>query len=221
MRSRSGSRLALFDLDGTLLDRRAALHISVRALCSELGYGPEVESWLLSELADRASPANFIRMREAFSLPESSAYLWQVYVDRMASAVSCPPAVLDALADLRVNGWRVGVATNGASDIQRAKLHMTGIDALVDGVAVSGDIEVRKPDVRLFEVAAARCGAVLSPDTWVIGDSPQTDVAGAHRAGVRALWLRGRPWENTVPAPHHTADDVVDAITFLLTDCSE
>ncbi|MGI5532490.1 HAD family hydrolase [Streptomyces syringium] len=210
------SRLALFDLDGTLLDRRAALHTSVHALCSDLGYGPEAEAWLLTELADRASPESFARMREAFALPESAAHLWAVYVDQMAAAVSCPPAVLNALAELRDNGWRVGIATNGASDIQRAKLGATGIAGLIDGVAVSGDIDVRKPDVGLFALAAARCGRDLADGGWMCGDSPSTDVLGAHQAGLRGIWLRGRPWPTELNDPDHTVDDVLDAIGILL-----
>jgi putative hydrolase of the HAD superfamily len=214
-------RLALFDLDGTLVDRRSALSDAVADLCRKHGLGPEIEAWLFTELADRADVDDFVRLREEFELSESAAKLWQGYVDQMAAAVSCRPAVLEGLAQLRAVGWAIGIVTNGAADIQRAKLTATGLADLVDGVAVSGDIDVRKPDPRLFHLAAMRCRTQLSPGTWMTGDNPVGDVGGAQQAGLRTIWLRGRPWPDGLPGPHHAVDDVTDAIALLLTDRSE
>jgi putative hydrolase of the HAD superfamily len=139
-----------------------------------------------------------------------------VYVDRMAAAVSCRPHVLEGLAELRAAGWTIGIVSNGASDIQRAKLTTTGLAALVDGIAISDDIQVRKPDSRLFHLAAARCGAELIGDVWMTGDDPVNDAGGAAQAGLRTIWLRGRPWPAGLREPDHTVDDVIDAITILL-----
>ena len=214
-------RLALFDLDGTLVDRQGAFHDAVTALCESHKYGRHVQAWLLAELADRAVPADFDRLRRIFGLLEPAAYLWQEYVERMAARVTCRPAVLDGLAQLRGADWTVGIVTNGAADIQRAKLVATGIGDLINGVAVSGDLEVRKPDRRLFVFAAARCGRDLSDGGWLIGDNPAGDIAGGHRAGLRTIWLRGRPWPNVVRPPHHVVDDVVDAIDILLNDIND
>ncbi|HET6354869.1 HAD family hydrolase [Streptomyces sp.] len=214
-------RLALFDLDGTLVDRRAAFTVCVTELCATAGYSPEIEAWMLSELADRARPEDFARMRDAFGLAEHAAQLWQTYVTAMASAVSCRPEVLQALAELRDGGWTIGVVTNGASDIQRAKLSATGIADLIDGVAVSGDIEVRKPARELFELAAKQCGTKLADGGWAVGDNPAADIGGAHQAGLRSIWLRGRPWPTGLANPDHAVDDVLDAIAILLTDSSE
>ncbi|NUK82337.1 HAD family hydrolase [Streptomyces lunaelactis] len=119
--------LALFDLDGTLVDRHAAFTDAIADLCRAHGFGPEIEQWLLSELADRANTEDFGRLREAFGLSEPAAQLWQAYVDHMAADVSCRPAVLEALAELRTAASTIGIVTNGSSDIQRAKLAATGI----------------------------------------------------------------------------------------------
>ena len=214
-------RLALFDLDGTLVDRRSAFVDAIVGLAHDHAYGPEIERWLLTELADRADRSDFDRLRTAFRLNESADHLWRVYVDRMAASVSCRPAVLSSLMQLREAGWSIGVATNGASDIQRAKVRATGLAELIDGIAASGDIDVRKPDPRLFELAAARCGTQLTPGDWMTGDNPETDIAGGYKAGLRAIWVRGRPWPNRLATPHHTVDDVTDAIDYLLSNSPE
>lgn len=212
--------LALFDLDNTLVDRGHAVTQAISRMCAAHHFSPEAERWLRTELADRAGPGDFTRLRAAFSLDQDAGQLWQEYIEAMAAAVTCRPAIQSALTQLRAEGWTIGIVTNGASDIQRAKLAATGLDALVDGVAVSGDLEVRKPDPRLFELAAARCGLPLTGG-WMIGDNPAGDIGGGHQARLRTIWLRGRPWPDGLPDAHHTVDDVTDAIKILLTTTSE
>ncbi|WP_030807253.1 HAD family hydrolase [Streptomyces sp. NRRL S-337] len=210
--------LALFDLDNTLVDRSSAFTDCVSRFCETAGYGPHVEAWMLNELADRAVPGDFERLRETFRLHEPAVQLWQAYVDMMAAAVTCRPEVLEGLARLRTAAWTIGIVSNGASDIQRAKLTATGLADLVDGVAVSGDLEIRKPDRRLFELAAARCGISLAHGGWMIGDNPAGDVRGGHQAGLHTIWLRGRPWPDRLAAAHRTVDDVTDALNILLNE---
>ncbi|MFE0737455.1 HAD family hydrolase [Streptomyces sp. NPDC058855] len=212
------SRIVFFDLDGTLADRQAAFADAVTGLCRARALPPHAEQWLRTELADRANAADFARLREAFDLEMPAAELWQEYVDCMAAAATCRPDVLEGLARLRAAAWTIGVVTNGASDIQRAKLAATGLADLVDGVAVSGDLEIRKPDLRLFELVASRCGVSLADGGWMVGDNPAGDIGGGHQAGLRTIWLRGRPWPEGLLAAHHVVDDVTDAITILLTE---
>lgn len=217
----TGMRLALFDLDGTLVDRRSALADAIADLSHDHGYGPEIERWLMTELADRADVRDFERLRATFNVNESAEHLWRVYIDRLAAAVTCHPDVLEGLRRLKANSWNIGVATNGSSDIQRAKVQAAGLADLIDGIAASGDIDVRKPDPRLFELAAARCGTQLTPTDWMIGDNPETDIVGARNAGLRAVWVRGRPWPEGLAVPHHAVDDVLEAIDYLLTHSPE
>ncbi|WP_338682020.1 HAD family hydrolase [Streptomyces acidiscabies] len=209
-------RLALFDLDGTLVDRAAALSATVAGLCRDHGYDPAVGEWLLTELAENGGRDVLGRLPEAFGIVESPEHLWRVYVDRMAASVVCRPDVLESLGRLREHGWSIGVVTNGSSDLQRAKIRSAGLADLVDGIAASGDIDVRKPDPRLFELAAARCGTQLTAGDWMTGDDPVKDIAGAAGAGLRAIWVRGRTWPEGLDVPHHSVADVVEAVGHLL-----
>ncbi|KIF05669.1 hydrolase [Streptomyces sp. RSD-27] len=212
------SRFAFFDLDGTLADRQSALSDALTCLTRSRALSPSAERWLRIELADRATVNDFARLRDAFGLKASAADLWEEYADLMSAAVTCRPEVLEGLARLRAAAWTIGIITNGAGDIQRAKLAATGLADLVDGVAASGDLEIRKPDLRLFELAATRCGVNLADGGWMIGDNPAGDIGGGHQAGLRTIWLRGRPWPDDLPAAHHVVDDVTDAITILLNE---
>jgi putative hydrolase of the HAD superfamily len=212
------NRLALFDLDGTLVDRQYAFTAAITELCRMHAFSPAVERWLLTELADRAGPGDFVRLRATFELRETAERLWQEYVDLMAATVTCRPEVLTGLVHLRERGWTIGIVTNGASDIQRAKLTSVGLADLADGVAVSGDLEIRKPARELFELAATRCGTNLVDGGWMTGDNPAGDIGGGREAGLRTIWLRGRPWPDALPPADHAVDEVTDAINILLTE---
>ncbi|MEU8550508.1 hypothetical protein AB0C81_26600 [Streptomyces roseoverticillatus] len=79
------ARFAIFDLDGTLVDRQSALSDAVTGLCRTHSFGPETEQWLLTELADRAHAADFARLRAAFGLEVAAEQLWHEYVGLMAA----------------------------------------------------------------------------------------------------------------------------------------
>jgi putative hydrolase of the HAD superfamily len=47
----------------------------------------------------------------------------------------------------------------------------------------------------------------------MIGDRDDADILGAHRLGLRSVWLHlGRDWAQTEYAPTHIADSVAEAI---------
>ncbi len=182
-------RLAFFDLDDTLIDRSLGFVQCVRRFCGDLGLGEDVELWLLEAMRERAYRTDFDSLRERFSLPLAADDLWERYCRGMADAVTCPAAVLSGLERLREAGWLVAVVTNGAGDIQRAKLARTGIDQRVDAVCISDEIGIRKPDVGIFHAAAQMVGVPDCSGGWMVGDNAHNDVDGGRTAGLRTIWV--------------------------------
>nr|WSZ14124.1 HAD-IA family hydrolase [Streptomyces canus] len=209
--------LVLFDLDNTLVDRRGTLGDWAAEFTARHGLEDEEQAYVLGMVAERAYPSTFDAIRTRFRLPMSTAELWRAYCTGIAALVSCPAEVLDGLEELRAAGWRVGVATNGAADIQRAKLRATGISERVDGVFVSEEADARKPQTRHFALAAARCGAALGDGGWMVGDNPVNDIGGGHAAGLNTIWIvNDRVWPPDYPGPDHTVPHARAAIDLLL-----
>ncbi|GAA1647990.1 hypothetical protein GCM10009733_051360 [Nonomuraea maheshkhaliensis] len=204
-------RLALFDLDRTLLDLDTAFLRWATEFAERQHLGAESVAWLVAQ--DRATHPHretfFSKVREHFALSEPVEELWGAYRRRMPDLVRCYPGVLAGIAGLRGAGWRVGIVTNGMADNQLGKLRRTGLAGAVDGYAVSGADGVRKPEIGLFEIAAERCGASLARGGWMVGDNLIADIAGAQAAGLRTIWIDRGTW----PAHEHTADHVVGAAT--------
>lgn len=97
------------------------------------------------------------------------------------------PEVLDAIAELRRRGLRVGVLSNAPTNLPRF-LEELGIAPHLDFVVVSASEGVRKPDRRIFEVALQRAG-VAPGDALHVGDMYLEDVVGGSSAGLRTLLI--------------------------------
>ncbi|WP_460370789.1 HAD family hydrolase, partial [Actinocorallia lasiicapitis] len=183
--------LAIFDLDNTLIDRLAAFHRWAAEFVSSLGGTPSDLAWLVALDADGSLPMDrfFSAVRVRFALPDPADLLWARYRARLPHLVECPPEVLAALAALRESGWLLAVATNGRTDLQTAKLHHSGLSKVLHGWAISETEGTAKPDPLLLHRAAAHCGTTLTPTTWMIGDTLETDITAAHTTALPTIWL--------------------------------
>jgi putative hydrolase of the HAD superfamily len=105
--------------------------------------------------------------------------------------------VLGALA----RDHRLALVTNGAPDVQREKLAGTTLARYFGAIVISCEVEVAKPDPRIFEIALDRIGASAA-DAVMVGDSLARDVAGARAAGIRVVWIdRQLSLDEKGPAP--------------------
>ncbi|MFF4549228.1 HAD family hydrolase [Streptomyces sp. NPDC001406] len=205
--------LALFDLDNTLIDRRGGLEDWARRFVHSRRLPRASEFVICDRLSERAYPADFVELRETLRLSDDPGGLWHEYVDGIARSVHCAPEVRKGLEELRGAGWTLGVATNGAGDIQRAKLAAAGLTSLFDGICVSEEIGARKPAYEHFEAAASLCGTRLSAGGWMVGDNPETDMEGAHAVGLRTVWVSsGRGWTDGLREPDIVVRGVLEAI---------
>ncbi len=184
---------------------------------SRHGLTPDGRADVLARLEERATVSDFSAIRRLHGLTAPAQELWQDYRSDMAALASCPAGLLEGMDELEGRGWRIGIATNGSADIQRAKLSSTGIALHVHSVCVSAEVGVRKPDPRLFVAAAELCGAVPGNGGWMVGNDPAKDILGGRAAGLATLWI-GDPlrWPADLPAPDRTAPTALQAIRLLL-----
>jgi len=210
-------RLALFDLDNTLIDLDGAFRIWAEEFAEKRALGREAVDWLIA-LHGEGLPhrkAFFAMVREHFALPDPVEELWAGYRGRMPYLVHCRPEVLAGLSDLRAVGWLVGIITNGTADNQLGKIQRTGLASAVDAYALSGVEGIRKPDVGLFEIAARRCGTSLTGGGWMVGDHPIADISGGQSAGLHTVWIDCGTWFDYEHSPDHVVTDVVRAMDIL------
>jgi len=112
--------------------------------------------------------------------------LYDAYIAQVAALI-VPYDDTRVLPELRTR-FRLGVTTNGAGEVQRAKLARTGLAGLFDFVVISAEVGVAKPDVAFYEIVCRTAGAAAA-DIAVVGDNVERDLEPAATAGLRAIWL--------------------------------
>ncbi len=95
------------------------------------------------------------------------------------------PDAAPALGRLRSFGIRTAVVSNWDVSLRQV-LGELGLGGLVDRVVVSAEVAAAKPAREIFEAALREVQCPASQAVFV-GDSPETDVAGALGAGLRAV----------------------------------
>ncbi len=75
---------------------------------------------------------------------------------------------------------------------QRRKLEAAGLAGHFEHIFISGEVGCAKPDPRIFEHAAGVLGVPVG-DCVHIGNSWESDIAGALGAGADAIWFEEQP----------------------------
>jgi putative hydrolase of the HAD superfamily len=94
----------------------------------------------------------------------------------------------NVLRKLRDAGLRLGIVTNGYSEVQHNKIKRHGLEPMVDFVIVSEDAQSHKPDLQIYEHALERAGTAAEA-TIFVGDTPHTDIEGAINAGMISVLI--------------------------------
>jgi phosphoglycolate phosphatase len=179
-------RLAVFDLDGTLVDSKDDIAHSVNHALAAVGLParaiPEIHSFI-GEGADRLIRRS-VAPREDLLEPALSA--WRAhYADHLLDRTRLYAGVAEALAGATV---ALAVHTNKPGRFARRILEGLGVLSRFRGV-VGGDEAPRKPDPAGTLRLMAESGAGAR-ETLYVGDSP-IDLATATAAGLEA-WIV--PW---------------------------
>jgi len=121
-------------------------------------------------------------------------------------------AVLEALRS-RV---KLGMITNGASDIQRAKIDGSNLASYFDVILVSGEEGFGKPKPEIFRLAIDRL-EVDETSAVMIGDSLARDIAGAAAVGIASVWVNrwGRSMPEGSPSPDAEMRDLIGLPDWL------
>jgi putative hydrolase of the HAD superfamily len=100
------------------------------------------------------------------------------------------PGAREALEQCHRAGTAIAVVSNTSfgEPVIRYELGRYGLTDHLAFVMVSSDYAVRKPNVLLYDTAAARLG-IAPRDIWFVGDRLDTDIAGAKAAGMTAVWF--------------------------------
>jgi putative hydrolase of the HAD superfamily len=205
------TKLILFDLDGTLFDHYHSLRCAISAI--QDGW-PQVASHNRNDLISVYNSAlqqaydkflskeityeetNALKIQLFFAavgLAEPSladiTRFREIYQPAYRSNRRATPGAVEALVRLRESGHKLIIVSNGQVDDQTAKAKDIGVLHLVDGIVTSEEVGSSKPDPRMFERALGMfaSAAPVPHETYMVGDSIDTDIRGGIDAGLRTI----------------------------------
>ncbi|MET0329678.1 MAG: phosphoglycolate phosphatase [Luteimonas sp.] len=177
--------VALFDLDGTLVDSASDIAAAVNRLLAELGHARVEEATVRSWIGDGARQLITSALRHAGDPQDIDAVMprfMRHYADCLLLDPQLYPGVVPTLQALRAQGVRLAVCTNKPAQFVPPLLDALEIDGFFDAVLGAGDLPERKPHplpllhlAEGFGVDIARC--------LMIGDSA-ADAGAAIAAGA-------------------------------------
>ncbi|MFI6706554.1 HAD family hydrolase [Nonomuraea sp. NPDC050478] len=196
----------LFDLDGTLLDHRTAADTAIGAWVAERAPGhprlgdapalwaaleePHLAAWHAGECSWQEQRRRRVRAlcaELAIEVPADLDAAFAGFAEHYRRGWVAFPDAAGTLAAL--GGFRLGVLTNGAQEIQEEKVRAIGLDG-VAGPVLTGEVlgGCYKPAAACYTAAAAALG--LPPEeVLLVGDDIAKDVTGPAVTGMRSVWL--------------------------------
>ena len=79
--------------------------------------------------------------------------------------------------------YRLSLLSNGFSEVQYRKINHSHLGRFFDHIILSEDVGFQKPDKRFFDFALKQ-NHIQAHEAIMIGDNPETDIAGAQNSGI-------------------------------------
>jgi len=189
-RPMSSPRIAVLDVDGTLVDTNYQHALAwYRALRS---LGETFPVWRIHRLIGMggdqlvaALGGDDVEER----IGDAARERWVAEVDPMMGETELLPGARELIVALKERGHRVVLASSGKPHHVDRALDLLDARDLADAWTTSDDVEQTKPAPDLLQVALKKLGEPVDAPSVVIGDSVY-DVEAAKNAGMPAIVLR-------------------------------
>ncbi|MBE5104739.1 HAD family hydrolase [Bacillus thuringiensis] len=214
-------RAVLFDLDGTLLDRRQSLEQFIHDQYNR--FAPHLMNVEKAEYCSR-----FLEL-------DNNGYTWK---DKVYATLICEynittltvdqllhdyitnfqhhcipfPNMHKLLQQLKQQNIKIGIITNGFTAFQINNLRALNIHTYTNTILVSEAEGIKKPHPEIFKRALQKLN-VKAEECLYVGDHPENDVLGSENVGIRGVWKKDSFWGDFKHS--HVVDDLLEVLAFL------
>jgi putative hydrolase of the HAD superfamily len=210
-------KAAIFDLDGTLLNRDESVKIFIdrqyERLNKQVGHIPKekyVKRFIeLDNCGYVWKDKVYQQLVDEFNIVKiTSEELLQDYISEFKN--NCVPFsnLTQVLEELKSSNILLGIITNGYGQFQMDNIKALGIEKYFDVTLVSEWEGIKKPDPKIFNRVLEQLN--VSPfESIYVGDHPENDVKAAQNVGMKGIWKKDFQWNNV------DADCIIDDLAEL------
>ncbi|BAK15188.1 predicted hydrolase [Solibacillus silvestris StLB046] len=205
-------KAALFDLDGTLLNRDQSVELFINEQYERLYE-------LLSHIPKEQYISRFIELDNHGYVWKDKVYqqlidefkissitweeLLQDYIEEFKHHCVAFPHIHEMLEELKNNKIALGMITNGYGQFQMDNMKALDIEKYFDVILVSEWEGIKKPNPQIFRNALKKLNVDPSESVF-IGDHPDNDVKAAQNVGMKGIWKKDNQWTCV------EADEIID-----------
>ncbi|MHC6528813.1 pyrimidine 5'-nucleotidase [Vibrio proteolyticus] len=124
----------------------------------------------------------------AKKLETTTAELNTAFLEAMADICTLLPGAKELMEALSGKA-RMGIITNGFTELQAIRLERTGMSSYFDHIVISEQVGIAKPDEGIFAHAMSLMGHPCKSKVLMVGDNPHSDILGGMNFGIETCWL--------------------------------
>ena len=217
----------LWDVDGTLLDFDAAERAAIRTLFDAFGLGECTDTMLAryheinigfwqklerNELTrSQVLVGRFEQFFNEYGINTATAPEFnQRYQLTLGETIVYHDDSLDIVKGLK-GKVRQYVVSNGTIAAQTKKLDRSKLGEQMDGIFLSEELGVDKPDIAFFNKVFSEIHADDLSNVMIVGDSLTSDIQGGLNAGIKTCWYN--PKGHPLPDNYH--------VDYIISDLHE
>lgn len=193
----------LFDADETLFDFRRAEREALAKTIGEYGMDyqeayhlkiyQEINHQAWKDLEegritqDELKVIRFKRLSEALGVAFDEHAFGKSYMAHLAQGSFLYEGV-ESLIEALSHNFRLMIITNGLTDVQNKRIKQSTIAHFFEGIIVSEEVGVAKPNPQIFQLALDHLGHRDKATVLMVGDSLSSDILGGINFGIDTCW---------------------------------
>ncbi|WP_295893377.1 pyrimidine 5'-nucleotidase [uncultured Vibrio sp.] len=149
-------------------------------------------------------------------LNTTTAELNSAFLEAMADICTLLPGAKELMESLSGKA-KMGIITNGFTELQAIRLDRTGMTDYFEHVVISEEVGMAKPDQGIFAHALERMNQPCKSKVLMVGDNLHSDILGGLNFGIETCWLNTSGAEAHVDIkPNYTVSSLTQLQSILL-----
>jgi 2-haloacid dehalogenase len=203
--------IIMFDADETLFDFKKSESVAFRDTMLEFDIEydedhhfkvyKEINTAIWKELEEglitqkKLKVERFIRLSNSLNAGFDGVEFANSYTNHLANASFLYEDSI-ALVESLNKDYRLTIITNGLKNVQENRIRKSSIAKYFEDIVISEEVEVAKPDPRIFELALKNLKHLDKKKVLIVGDSLTSDIQGGINSGIDTCWFNPNKIKN-------------------------
>lgn len=224
--------IILFDADDTLFDFKKSEREAFRNAILEFNIDydenyhlkiyQEINTAIWKEFEDglitqqKLKVERFKRLSDRLKIKFDENKFANAYMFHLANASFLYDDSLELIKSLH-NNYKLAIITNGLKYVQENRIKKSIIAKYFEDIVVSEEVNVSKPDPKIFEHALNNINNTDKIKVLMVGDSLTSDIQGGINCGIDTCWYNPNRKENkTEIKPTYEISNLMEIKDILL-----